>query len=112
MLLERAACLGSFNRVFWWRRFPRGRMSDSVVVMSRTVMALVGRRAYLAGALGIAAALVVAVLAACSSPVNTDGARTLHRTIASRFVHGAMALTLVTPAGGGAHRLLLVFLRQ
>jgi len=51
-------------------------------------------------------------LAGCSSPspVNTDGARVLHLTIVSRFVHGAMPLTLVTPAGGGAHRPLLVFL--
>jgi hypothetical protein len=34
----------------------------------------------------------------------------MHLTIASRFVHGTMPLTLVTPAGGGAHRPLLVFL--
>jgi pimeloyl-ACP methyl ester carboxylesterase len=34
----------------------------------------------------------------------------LHLTIASRFVHGTMPLTLVTPAGGGPHRPLLVFL--
>ena len=63
----------------------------------------------------IAAALAVAALAGCSSaapaaPVNTLGARVLHLTIDSRLVHGAMALTLVTPAGGGAHRPLLVFL--
>ena len=59
-----------------------------------------------------AVALAVAALAGCSSPspVNTQGARVLHLTIASRFVHGAMPLTLVTPAGGGAHRPLLVFL--
>ena len=42
--------------------------------------------------------------------MNTQGARIVHLTIASRFVHGKMALTLVTPAGGGAHRPLLVFL--
>ena len=48
--------------------------------------------------------------------MNTEGARVLHLTIDSRFVHGAMPsmssmpLTLVTPAGGGAHRPLLVFL--
>ena len=60
----------------------------------------------------IAIALAVAALAACSSPspVNTRGARILHVMIASRLVHGAMPLTLVTPAGGGAHRPLLVFL--
>ena len=60
----------------------------------------------------IAAALAVMPLAGCSSPaaVNTQGARILHLTIDSRFVHGAMPLTLVTPAGGGAHRPLLVFL--
>jgi enterochelin esterase-like enzyme len=60
----------------------------------------------------IAAALAVAALAGCSSPapVNTQGARILHLTIDSRLVHGAMPLTLVTPAGGGAHRPLLVFL--
>jgi poly(3-hydroxybutyrate) depolymerase len=60
----------------------------------------------------ITVALAVAALAGCSSPspVNTQGARVLHLTIASRLVHGAMPLTLVTPAGGGAHRPLLVFL--
>ncbi len=60
----------------------------------------------------IAAALAVAALAGCSSPapVNTQGEQILHLTIDSRFVHGAMPLTLVTPAGGGAHRPLLVFL--
>jgi enterochelin esterase-like enzyme len=42
--------------------------------------------------------------------VNTHGARILHLTIDSRFVHGTMPLTLVTPASGGAHRPLLVFL--
>jgi enterochelin esterase-like enzyme len=57
-----------------------------------------------------AAALTVGALASCSSPVNTQGARVMHLTIASRFVHGTMPLTLVTPAGGGAHRPLLVFL--
>ena len=60
----------------------------------------------------IAVALAVGALAGCSSPapVNTEGARILHLTIDSRFVHGTMPLTLVTPAGGGAHRPLLVFL--
>ncbi len=63
----------------------------------------------------IAVALAIAALAGCSSPappspVNTHGARVMHLTIDSRFVHGAMPLTLVTPAGGGAHRPLLVFL--
>jgi len=60
----------------------------------------------------IAVALVVGALAGCSSPapVNTQGARVMHLTIDSRLVHGTMPLTLVTPAGGGAHRPLLVFL--
>jgi enterochelin esterase-like enzyme len=60
----------------------------------------------------VAVALTVGALAGCSSssPVTTDGARTLHLTVSSRFGHGTMPLTLVTPAGGGAHRPLLVFL--
>jgi enterochelin esterase-like enzyme len=65
----------------------------------------------------IAVVLAVAALAGCSSPspvntspVNTQGARVLHLTIDSRFVHGVMPLTLVMPAGGGTHRPLLVFL--
>src|SRR6516225_558041 len=60
----------------------------------------------------IAVALTVGALAGCSppAPVNTQGARIMHLTIHSRFVHGTMPLTLVTPAGGGAHRPLLVFL--
>ena len=76
------------------------------------MMTLMGRRGRLPGALSIAAALVVVALAGCSSPapVNTEGARILHLTIDSRFAHGKMGLTLVTPAGGGAHRPLLVFL--
>jgi S-formylglutathione hydrolase FrmB len=49
-------------------------------------------------------------LAGCSSPVHMQGAQVVHMTIDSRFVPGAMPLTLVTPAGGGAHRPLLVFL--
>jgi len=58
----------------------------------------------------IAVALVVGALAGCSSPMHPEGARVLHLTIDSRFVHAAVPLTLVTPAGGGAHRPLLVFL--
>jgi S-formylglutathione hydrolase FrmB len=63
-------------------------------------------------ALAIAGTLIVAVLAVCSSPppLHTEGARISHLTIASRFVPGKMPLTLVTPADGGAHRPLLVFL--
>ena len=69
------------------------------------------RRSRLAAVL-IAVALMAGTLASSSSPgpVNTQGARVSHLTIDSRFVHGAMPLTLVTPAGGGAHRPLLVFL--
>ena len=76
------------------------------------MMTLAGCRGRLPGELFIAASLVVVALAGCSSPapVNTEGARILHLTIDSRFVHGTMGLTLVTPAGGGAHRPLLVFL--
>jgi poly(3-hydroxybutyrate) depolymerase len=59
-------------------------------------------------------AAVAVVLAGCSSPphppLQTEGARISHLTIVSRFVQGKMPLTLVTPAGGGAHRPLLVFL--
>jgi putative esterase len=63
----------------------------------------------------IAVALPVAGLAGCSSsapaaPVNTQEARILHLTIDSRLVHGPMPLTLVTSAGGGAHRPVLVVL--
>jgi enterochelin esterase-like enzyme len=61
-------------------------------------------------AMVIAGGLAAGALAGCSSPVSTDGARVLHLTIDSRLVHGAMPLTLVTPAGGGVHRPLLVFL--
>ena len=59
-----------------------------------------------------AVALTVGALAGCSPPVpvHTEGARVVHLTIDSPLVHGAMPLTLVTPAGGGAHRPLLVFL--
>ena len=74
----------------------------------------VGRRGVLLGALMIVAAfaVVVAVLVSVSSsaPLRTDGARISRLTIASRFVHAKMGLTLVTPASGGAHRPLLVFL--
>jgi S-formylglutathione hydrolase FrmB len=73
------------------------------------MMTLMGRRRRLP-AVFIAAALAVAALAGCSSSVNTQGARVLQLTIDSRFVHGTNPLTLVTPAGGGAHRPLLVFL--
>jgi hypothetical protein len=67
------------------------------------------RRGRLA-AVFIAAVLVAGALTGCSSPVNTDGARVLHLTIDSRLVHAKVPLTLVTPAGRGAHRPLLVFL--
>jgi enterochelin esterase-like enzyme len=68
------------------------------------------RRRRQPGVLFIAA--LVVVLAGCSSPtpLQTHGARITHVTIDSRFVHGKMAMTLVTPVGGGAHRPLLVFL--
>jgi S-formylglutathione hydrolase FrmB len=59
----------------------------------------------------VAVALTVEALAGCSSPpAHTQGARIVHLTIASRLVHAKVPLTLVMPAGGGAHRPLLVFL--
>jgi enterochelin esterase-like enzyme len=74
----------------------------------------VGRRGFVLGPLLIAAAVVVAVVVlvgvSSARPVRTEGARISHVTIVSRFVHRKLALTLVTPAGGGAHRPLLVFL--
>jgi S-formylglutathione hydrolase FrmB len=70
------------------------------------------RRGVALGALLIAAAIAVAavVLVSASPPLHTEGARISHLTIASRFVHRKVAVTLVTPAGGGADRPLLVFL--
>lgn len=73
-------------------------------------MTVAGRCARVAGALVTATALAVVPVAGCSSPVNAQGAQVLHLTIDSRFVHDAMPLTLVTPAGGGADHPLLVFL--
>jgi len=74
----------------------------------------IGRRGVVLGALLIVAAIAVVVVVlmsvTSSSPLRTEGASISHLTIASRFVHGKPALTLVTPAGGGAHRPLLVFL--
>jgi len=81
-----------------------------VIICEGTTAELAAHRRRLA-ALFMAAALVAGALAGCSSPpVNTQGARIMHLTIASRLVHGTMPLTLVTPPGGGAHRPLLVFL--
>jgi hypothetical protein len=74
----------------------------------------VGRRGGVLGALLIGAAVVAVVVVlvgvSSSAPLRTDGARISHLTIASRYVHHDMPLTLVTPAGGGADRPLLVFL--
>jgi S-formylglutathione hydrolase FrmB len=83
-----------------------------VVILCRsTGRGLTAHRRRLPVALA-AVALIAAALAGCSSssPVNTGGARIVHVTIHSRFVPGTLPLTLVTPAGGGAHRPLLVFL--
>lgn len=62
--------------------------------------------------IGAAAVATSVALGGCSSPapVHTDGAQVMHLTIHSRLVHATMPLTLVAPAGGGAHRPLLVFL--
>jgi len=74
----------------------------------------VARRGVLLGRLLIIAAVAVVVVllvsVSSSAPLRTEGDRISHLTIASRFVHGKMGLTLVTPASGGAHRPLLVFL--
>lgn len=82
-----------------------------MVIMSTGIRTeLAAHRRWLAAVLS-AVALTIGALAGCSSPpVNTQGARIVHLTIDSRLVHGAMPLTLVTPAGGGTHRPLLVFL--
>jgi hypothetical protein len=83
----------------------------TVVSICNGIRELASHRRRLAAALpGVA--LVVAAVAGCSSPapVHTDGARVMHLTIDSRLMHGAMPLTLVTPAGSGAHRPLLAFL--
>ena len=73
-----------------------------------------GRRGVWLGASLIVAAVVVVVVVvlsvSSSAPLKTDGAQISHLTIASRYAHHAMPFTLVTPAGGGAHRPLLVFL--
>jgi S-formylglutathione hydrolase FrmB len=74
----------------------------------------VGRRGAVLGALlcgvAVVAVVVVVISVSSSAPLRTDGARISHLTIASRYVHHDMPLTLVTPAGGGAGRPLLVFL--
>jgi len=74
----------------------------------------VGRRGAVLGTLLIIAAVVVVVVVvisvSSSAPLRTKGARISHLTIASRYVHHYMPLTLVTPASGGADRPLLVFL--
>jgi len=51
----------------------------------------------------IAGTVSVVVLAGCgsSAPLRTDGARISHLTIASRFLHRKMALTLVRPRVAG-----------
>jgi hypothetical protein len=45
-------------------------------------------------------ALAVVPLAGCSSPLDTQGARVLHVTIDSRFVHGAMPSVVIRPPFG------------
>ena len=59
----------------------------------------------------LAAAAIAAVLVqAIASPVNTLGWQVSHFTVASRYVHGRLTETLVTPPGGGRGRPLLVFM--
>jgi S-formylglutathione hydrolase FrmB len=57
-------------------------------------------------------ALGLGLVAALASPssVPTYGARVLHLSIDSRFVHGRMPVTLVEPSGANQGRPLLVFL--
>ncbi len=57
----------------------------------------------------IAAAALI-VVAAGAAATDTKGARVQHFTIASRYVNHRLRETLVTPAGGGIGRPLLVFL--
>ena len=56
------------------------------------------------------AVAVAALVATATQPPATDGAYVRHFTLMSRLVHQRMDVTLVTPAGGGAGRPLLVFL--
>ena len=89
---------------------PGAAVAAAAVAVAVTYGIYAAHRRRLA-AVFIAVALAVGALAGCSSPpVHTEGARVLHLTIDSRLVHGTMPLTLVTPAHGGAHRPLLVFL--
>lgn len=68
------------------------------------------KRRSLRGAGFLALILVAAVVVRSSAALHTDGARVRHVTIDSRYVNGLISLTLVTPAGGGRNRPLLVFL--
>lgn len=55
-------------------------------------------------------ALVAGVAVWELTQTQTYGAQVAHLTLSSRFLHRKMPLTLVTPAGGGRGRPLLVFL--
>jgi S-formylglutathione hydrolase FrmB len=61
-------------------------------------------------ALVLTGLIVVVVSWRAASAVDTRGARVVHLTIASRFVHQRLPVTLVVPPGGGAGRPLVVFL--
>jgi S-formylglutathione hydrolase FrmB len=63
-------------------------------------------------ALAAALIAVAAVVAASTSAtvVHLRGARVIHMTITSRYVHARMPLTLVIPAGARPHPPLLIFL--
>jgi S-formylglutathione hydrolase FrmB len=58
----------------------------------------------------VVAVALAAHLLSTTQPPATDGAHIRHFALTSRFVHRRMDVALVTPAGGGEHRPLLVFL--
>jgi S-formylglutathione hydrolase FrmB len=69
-----------------------------------------GRLATAALALTLAGAVALISRGVTAAPVPTRGARIVDTTIDSGFAGARLPLTLITPAGGGAGRPLLVFL--
>jgi S-formylglutathione hydrolase FrmB len=68
------------------------------------------RRRTLNTALLMIVALMLVAIVRSRASVRTDGARIQHVTIQAPLINGTAPLTLVTPAGGGPGRPLLVFL--